>query len=142
MGGKLEKGRLALLKCEEVSGFVVGSVVCPAAVEDANPLEGEGAQSGLVAHAAGATAVVEGFRPERARDGLSNPLDEALADEGGAAPAPVDPSLVAAAFGDWGDAGVLLKCGGVWEAFPALAEGDEESRARVAPAPGRAQKRW
>jgi hypothetical protein len=49
MGGKLEKGRLALLKSEEVAGLVVGSAVCPAAVEDANPLEGERAESRLFA---------------------------------------------------------------------------------------------
>jgi hypothetical protein len=40
----------------------------------------------------------------------------------------VDGGLVAAAFGDGGDAGVLLDRGGVWEALAALAEGDEEER--------------
>jgi hypothetical protein len=37
----------------------------------------------------------------------------------GHAQAPVDPGFVPAAFGDRGDASVLLQRGGVWEAFAA-----------------------
>ena len=101
--------------------------VGPAAVEDTDPLEGEGSEGGLVLHAARFAPGVECVGPEGARDGLSDPFDEGLAEEGGAPIAPVDGGLVAAAFGDGSDAGVLLERGGVWEALAALAKGDEEA---------------
>jgi hypothetical protein len=69
--------------------------------------------------------------PEGARDGLPHPLDEGLAEKGGALITPVDGGLVAAAVGDGGDAGVLLERGGVREALAALAEGDEEALAFI-----------
>jgi hypothetical protein len=118
---------MALLESEQIARFIVGDAVDPAAVEDADPLEGESAESGLVLHAASLASGVEGVGPERARDGLAYPLDEGLAEEGGALIAPVDGGFVAAAFGDGGNAGVLLDGGGVWEALTALAEGDEEA---------------
>lgn len=80
---------MTLLKSHQVAGLVVGSAVDPATIEDANPLEGQGAQGGLMAHAASAAGVVEGLGPERSRYGLPDPLDEGLTQEGGAGPAPV-----------------------------------------------------
>jgi hypothetical protein len=118
---------MALLKSEQITRLIVRHAVDPAAVEDADPLEGESAESGLVPHAASLASGVEGAGPEGARDGLAHPFDEGLAEEGGTLIAPVDEGLVAAAFGDGGDAGVLLDRGGVWEALTALAEGDEEA---------------
>src|SRR5688572_7076872 len=47
--------------------------------------------------------------------------------EGRALISPMDGGLVAAAFGDGGNACVLLERGGVWEALAALAEGNEEA---------------
>jgi len=72
---------MALLEGYEVAGFVVRLPVMPAAPEDANPLEGEGAQDGLVSNALGATALVEGLGPEGMGDSLAGPLDEGLAEE-------------------------------------------------------------
>jgi hypothetical protein len=43
----LEQGCAALLQGHEVSGFVVADAVETAAVQDADPLEGQGAQRGL-----------------------------------------------------------------------------------------------
>ena len=97
-------------------------------MEDEDPLEGESAEGGLLAHAARATAFVECLCPEGSRDGLSDPFDEGLAQKRGAGPAPMHPGLVAAAFGDGRDAGVLLKCGGVREALAALTESNEQTR--------------
>jgi hypothetical protein len=125
--GDLQERCLALAKGHQIARLIVRDAVDPAAEEDANPLEGEGAEGGLVLHAASLAACVEGVGPEGARDGLPNPLDEGLSEEGGALIAPVDGGLVAAAFGDGGDAGVLLERGGIWEALTALAEGDEEA---------------
>ena len=93
---------MALLESEEVARFVVGGAVDPAAKEDADPLEGQGADGGVVGGALGAVAVVEGACPEGAPDGLSGPLDEGLAKELGTGPAPVDPVFVATALGETG----------------------------------------
>jgi hypothetical protein len=121
---------LALLKGEQIVSLIVRNAADPAAVEDAEPLEGESAEGGLVLHAGSLAPGVEGAGPEGARDGLPDPLDEGLAEEGGALIAPVNGGLVAAAFGDEGDAGALLDRGSVWEALTALAEGDEEARGK------------
>lgn len=49
----LEQWCAALLQGHEVAGFIVRHAVEPAAVQDADPLEGQRAQRGLVAGAAG-----------------------------------------------------------------------------------------
>ena len=119
---------MALLQSHQVARFVVGRAVEPAAMENPDPHEGQSAQSGLVTHAAGATALVESLGPVRAWNGLPDPLDEGLAQEGGARVTPVDPGLLAAAFGYRRDSCVLLKRGSVRKAFAPLSEGDEQPR--------------
>src|SRR5262245_26762576 len=104
---------MTLLKSHQVTGFVVRLAVEPAAMKDADPLECESTERGLMGAAAFAVALVEGLGPEGARNGLSDPLDEGLALEGWTRKAPVDPALVATAFGDGGDADVLLQGGSV-----------------------------
>ena len=96
-------------------------------MKDANPLEGEGAQRGLMSFAFGALLLVEGSRPERARDGQGSPLDEGLSQEGWTLPPPVDPVRVSTTFGDGCDAGVSLHLIGAFEAFALFAKGDQES---------------
>ena len=66
--------------------------------------------------------------PEGSVDGLVGPLDECLAEECGAPMSPVDPALLTTAFGDGGDASVLLHLGGGREAVALLAEGGEQAR--------------
>lgn len=141
---------MTLLESHQVTRLVVGDVVDPAAIQDADPLEGERPERCLMASPASAAALVESFRPERAEDGLANQLDEGLTEELGAEEAPVDPTFVAAALGDGRDADVLLYGGGVREALAALAEGSEQPpggwRSSLATAPGlgppRPRPRW
>ena len=97
------------IRCTECGG--------PSNGEDANPLESKSAKSGLMASAASPACFVESFCPEGPRDGLADPLDEGLAEKRGARVAPVHPALVATALGDGSYAGILLQCGGVWEAL-------------------------
>ena len=80
---------MTLLEGHQVLGFVIRFSVDPAAMQDADPLEGEGAQRGLMRATPFAVALVKGFGPERARYGLAHPLDEGLALEGGAREMPV-----------------------------------------------------
>lgn len=82
----------------------------------------------FVGDALGFVALVKGFCPEGPGDGLADPLDEALAEEGGADEAPMHPALLAAAFGDRGDAGILLHRSRVGEALSVLSEGCEQTR--------------
>src|SRR6185295_6194021 len=100
---------MALLEGHQVTGFIVRLALDPAAMEDADPLEGESTKRCLMGAATLAVALVECFGPEGARDGLPYPLDEGLALESGAREAPVDPALVAAALGDRRDTHVLLQ---------------------------------
>ena len=64
-----------------VEGVVVGGVVLPAAVEDAEPFEGEGADGDVAGFAAGALAVIEVVGPLAAGDGVGGPFVHGLADE-------------------------------------------------------------
>jgi hypothetical protein len=82
-GGEFEKRGVAFLEGREVAGFVVRGLVEPASVEDADPLEGERPDGGVVGGALGFVGVVECAGPEGARDGLAGPLDERLAKESG-----------------------------------------------------------
>ena len=61
--------------------------------------------------------------PEGAWDGECGPFDEALTQEGRAAPAPVNPVGVATALGDGCDAGVALQIAGIGVALALFAEG-------------------
>jgi hypothetical protein len=72
----LEQGCATLLQGHEVSGFV-GDAVEPAAVQDANPLEGQGAQRGLVVGAASARGDVP--RARSSPPGRSRFADAAVA---------------------------------------------------------------
>jgi hypothetical protein len=95
----------------------------------------------LVLHAASLAAAVEGVGPEGARNGLPDPFDEGLAEEGWTLIAPVDGGLVAAAFGDRGDAGVLLDRRASGKRSRRSPKATRRRGARAAPAPGRARKR-
>jgi hypothetical protein len=119
---------MALLEGDEVAGFVVGRAVNRAPEEYADPLERQGTDGGVVGGAFGPVTIIEGARPERAGNGLGAPLDEGLAEEFGAGPAPVNPMLVAAALGEGRNAREHLQGSGVGEAFAAFAEGGRESR--------------
>lgn len=130
------------LQSHEVARLVVGSSLDPATIEDTDPLEGECAQGGLVAHAASSTSLIERLRPKGTRHGLTDPLDEGLAQEGRTGEAPMDPGFVAAPLRDRSDAGVFLEGSGVGEALAPLAEGDEQSRRQGGPGSGESAKEF
>ena len=56
-----EERGTAFLQGHEVAGFVVWDALEPAAVQDADPFEGQRAQGRLVACAASSACLVEGF---------------------------------------------------------------------------------
>ena len=116
---------MALLECRQIARFVVGNTINPAAKQDADPFEGKGTDGGVVGRAFGLVALVESAGPEGVGNGAGYPFDEGLTKEFGASPTPVDPVLVAAAFGYWRDACVLLKGSGVCEPVTLLTECSE-----------------
>ena len=132
---------MAFLESEQIARLIVGDAVDPAAVEDADPLESESAKGGLVLHAASLTPGVEGVGPEGARDGLSDPLAEGLAEEGGALVAPVDGGFVAAAFGDGATPAYCWTEAASGKRSRRSPKATSKRGARAAPAPGRARKR-
>ena len=69
------------LELLEVAGLGVGLSVFPAAEEDADPFEGQGADGGVVAVSASAEVVVEGFGPGAPLAGVVGELVERLAEE-------------------------------------------------------------
>jgi len=75
----------------DVAGFVVGRPILPAAEEDADPLEGQGTEGGMMAFPAFSLEVVEGAGPGGVLDGESGELVESLAEEGGSGPPLVCP---------------------------------------------------
>ena len=109
----------------KVALLVVRSLVVPAAPEDADPFEGEGAQDGVVGFAGAALLVVVGVGPVAVHDGLSGPFDEALAQERGCGPPPVRPAFLSALFTHGSHARVFLQRGGSRVAFGEIAEADQ-----------------
>ena len=98
----------------------------PAAIQDANPLERQRTHCGLMRATFVALLAIVGACPERFVDGLAGPFDKSLAHKGWTLPAPMDPTLLATAFGDGRNAGVFLQLVGVLEASAVLPEGDEQ----------------
>ena len=68
----------------EVCLLAVMLVGVPAAPKDAQPLERRGAEDGVMAGAFAALLFIVGLGPRTEEDGLAGPLDEGLAQEGGA----------------------------------------------------------
>lgn len=93
----------------EIDGFVVGSAIEPAAMKDANPLEGQRTDSGMMCFSTFDLEFIKGASPGGSAEGVMSELMEGLSEKGGASPSPMDPGGIAATLGDGGDAGVLLK---------------------------------
>ena len=110
----------------EVGCLVVSLSRGPAAVENPDPLECQGAQGGLMGFAFGALLPVVGSRPERSGNSEGRPFDEGLSEEGGTLPTPVDPGGFAATFGDGRDADISLEAGGDGVTLALLTEGGHE----------------
>ena len=119
---------MALLKRGEIARFVVGDTVDPAAKEDSNPLECEGANGSVVGRPLCFVALVEGARPKRLWNGSGGPFDESPAQEFRASPAPVDPVGLATALSNGRNAGQLLNSSSGREAVALLAKGSEKTR--------------
>lgn len=109
----------------EITGLVVGGALLPASKEDASPFECKGSEGRLVGRAALPLAPVEFASPIRARNRQCSPLDESLAKKSRRFESPVDPVLLAAAFGDRGHAAVALDLGRIVKTFAVLAKGSE-----------------
>ena len=97
-----------MLEMFQVGCFVIGCPALPAAIQNADPFEGETANGDLMGFAFLPLLLIVGLGPERSGDRQGGPLDKGLTQEAGAAPAPVYPARVPTAFGDRGDPGVAL----------------------------------
>src|SRR5712691_2338962 len=113
--------RAAALQRVEVGRLVVGGTRLPAAVKNADPLEGQGPHCSLMGASLGALLTIIGAGPEGLVNRLRRPFHKCLPQERGAPPAPVYPATVAAALGDRSDAGILLELVGAGEALALFA---------------------
>jgi hypothetical protein len=100
----------------------------PAAIEDPDPLERQGAGRGLMSAAFGPLLRIVGTCPERMTGGFVGPFHEGLTKELRALEPPVDPTRVPAAFGDGRNARILLELSGGGIAVALFAKSDEETR--------------
>src|SRR5271167_757637 len=92
----------------QVNLLVIGCTVFPATVKDANPLEGQGADGGVVFGPLLDLLFIIGAGPRRPTAGMGGELVKALAQEFGAGPPPMHPARLAAFLRDRSDAGELL----------------------------------
>ena len=93
----------------EIEGFLVGLIGLPAGENDADPLEGQGADGAVMGFAPLALTLIIASRPRRTLDALLGKFMESLADEFGPGKPSMNPKGFAAALDDRGDAGVFLK---------------------------------
>ena len=91
---------LAAAELVEIVLFTVRGARLPAAEQDADPLEGQASQGGVVAFADGALLEVEGFGPGGLFAGTGGELVESLQEELGAGPATLHSARFATAFGN------------------------------------------
>ena len=121
----------------QIELLVVGLAVFPAAEQNANPFESQGPYRGVVLFRFVAVRLVEGFGPFALGDRLAGKLVEGLAREVLTGVADADPVDLAAANVHGGDAAVALHLEGGLVAFPAGAEGGDESGHGGAARPGK-----
>ncbi len=116
---------MPLLQRGEVATLVVRCSVNPASPENADPLEGQGADGGVVRGALASVLLIERLGPEGGHERLLGPLDEGLTSKGRTSSTPVYDGGGAAALGDRRDANVLLDSGRARKTFAAFAKGHE-----------------
>src|SRR5208282_5880963 len=115
--------------------LVIRSMVLPATVEDATPLEGQGAHGGMMTLAAIPLLLIVSLGPGRLGDGATGELVQGLAEKPRTSPTPVDPAALAAALGDGSDARELLHLDRAGEALAVGAEGRQKARGQGRPGP-------
>src|SRR6185369_10344628 len=107
-----------------IDGLVIGFAVLPAAIDDAQPFKGQGADRHLVRLVLiVAQVVVVSMGPLRLRDRATRKLVKRLAQKLRADETEMHPLAVATGLRDWGDAAVTLHLVSALVAIPLRAEG-------------------
>ena len=96
----------------EIAGFAIRCAILPAAVDDPDPFEGEGAQGLMVAIAFVQLLLVVGSCPRAKADRLACKFVKALAKELWASPPPMHRLAPATAPGHRRNTHILLELGG------------------------------
>ena len=120
--------RAVALEGFQINLLIVRRAVLPAAVEDPDPLVGQGTNGSVVAHAPLPLLLIVGPCPERLPAGSSGKFVEGLAHELGTGQAPMHPLLLAALLGDRSYAGEFLYVLGAVIAAPVGAESCDQTR--------------
>lgn len=133
---KASSGEPLRLRAFRLDGFIIRFAVLPAAKEDSDPLEGQGANGHLMRCPLRALLAVIAARPERSWYGLPGPFNERLPQKLVAEITLVHPCFLSTALGDWRDADVLGDCLGAGS-DPTQVDGSPPSAGR----PRRREKR-
>ena len=119
-----------------VPGLVIRRASLPAPEEDANPLEGETADRGLVTFPAGSLRIIVFARPGRARHRMLCPFLKGLFEELRTSPPCVDPLTPSTGFTYWRNSAVALNALRVREALALCSERGEKPRGKCFADPG------
>src|SRR6476619_6679747 len=106
-----EQRGAALFECIQVLRLVVRDTILPTAKEDANPVEGQGPNGGVMSLSAGSPQLVVGLGPSGSPQGMQSKFMEGLPQEFGASVAAMHDGGAAAAFGHRGNAAEILHRG-------------------------------
>jgi len=115
-------------ECLEVALLTVSGAGFPAPKQDADPLEGQAAQGGMMAFARGPLLKVEGSRPGGAFGGTGREFMKGLQEELGTSPTTMDDAPSAALLRDGRDARKRLQLAGRLEPLAIGAERGEQPR--------------
>ena len=113
----------------------VRAALWPTAIEETAPWARQGAYSRLVRFALGAVRLGRDLCPEGRPERFRGPGHARVSEARRTLSRPVPPGLLAPAFRDRCDAGILWAFRGGGEAFPWCAAGDEEARSQDGPGP-------
>jgi hypothetical protein len=119
----------------EIGRLIVREALVPTAIEDTDPLKGQGAPSRLVRFPLVALLLGIDLGPEGMPDRFRSPFHERLAEERRTLQTPVHPGFLATAFRDRCETRIFLEVLGGGEAFPLCAEGHEEAGGNDGPGP-------
>jgi hypothetical protein len=137
----LQQRRAPTTERLQITLFVIGRTVFPTTVKDANPLEGQGAEGGVMFGPLLDLLFIIGAGPRRPTAGVGGELVKALAQELGTGPPPMHPARLATLLRDGGDAGELLHFTGLLIALAVGAEGGQQAGRQDRAAPGKLSHR-
>src|ERR1039458_7129163 len=122
------QGRAAAAQTRDIAGVVIGDAVLPAAKRDADPLEGQGPDGGVMAFPGLDLPLIVDARPVAEADRMAGPFVKRLAEKPRTSPSGVNPYALAAPLQNRGDATEFLHIGRRGVTLTQRSEGGQQAR--------------